>query len=384
MEDTTSIPATTHVIPAQLPASAQIEDDGAPLSAQPQSHLYFPALDGLRFLAVTMVFFYHYAHLPLGWTGVDIFFVLSGFLITGILWDTRETRHRWRNFYARRALRIFPLYYGLLLFFVLTIPLVHWQWHWSQLFYFVYLQNFVRFLPHLGYEPENLLPTTLGHLWSLAIEEQFYLLWPLLVFRARSLDRLLRISWSIVAGCLLLRIGLQMTLPHAMLDNYFLYRCTFTRIDTLVLGGIGALALRSTQSEAAVRRLLRFAWLSGGALALVLVLARGSLRYPGMQTIGFTAIAAVSLGVVLLAVRPTMVARIFSQTLLRRLGGYAYGIYIFHLLVTFPVHTWTARHPHWLALPADILVYIIIILVAMASYHFYEAPFLRLKRHFVR
>jgi peptidoglycan/LPS O-acetylase OafA/YrhL len=75
---------------------------------------YYPALDGLRAVAFLLVFFLHYLGLPWGWVGVEMFFVLSGFLITGILYDTRDHPHRWRTFYVRRALRIFPLYYGTL------------------------------------------------------------------------------------------------------------------------------------------------------------------------------------------------------------------------------------------------------------------------------
>jgi len=234
-----------------------------PLTAENPAHPYFPALDGLRFWLSHSSSFITMRTCAWAGAAVDIFFVLSGFLITGILWDMRHANHRWRNFYVRRALRIFPLYYGLFLCFLFTTPLFHWQWHWTHLSYVFYLQNFVRFLPHLKYEPENLLPTTLGHLWSLAIEEQFYLLWPLLVFRVSSLESLIRIAWCIVAGCLLLRITLLLSLPHSILDNYFIYRCTFTRIDALAVGGLGALYMRAPNSVGVNKR---FYWW-GGILA---------------------------------------------------------------------------------------------------------------------
>src|ERR1700742_2071666 len=94
----------------------------------PENRVFYPALDGLRAIAFLMVLLQHYLAVPWGWTGVNVFFVLSGFLITGILWDTRDTPHRIRNFYVRRALRIFPLYYAIALLFVLTTPLLHWHW----------------------------------------------------------------------------------------------------------------------------------------------------------------------------------------------------------------------------------------------------------------
>src|ERR1700722_7833144 len=100
----------------------------------PEKKRFYPALDGLRAIAVLMVFYQHYypnfrMGLNWGWAGVDIFFVLSGFLITGILYDTQNAAHRFRNFYVRRTLRIFPLYYGVLLLALLLTPLLHWTWH---------------------------------------------------------------------------------------------------------------------------------------------------------------------------------------------------------------------------------------------------------------
>ena len=94
----------------------------------PDNNAFFPALDGLRALAFLMVFGFHYLQMPWGWTGVDIFFVLSGFLITGILFDSCHHPHRIRNFYLRRTLRIFPLYYGVFLLLVILDPIFRWNW----------------------------------------------------------------------------------------------------------------------------------------------------------------------------------------------------------------------------------------------------------------
>ena len=91
------------------------------------------ALDGMRAIAFMMVFLQHYCGLKWGWSGVDLFFVLSGFLITGILFDSRNDLHRARNFYVRRTLRIFPLYYGIMLLLLLSSPVFHWDWSWGYL-----------------------------------------------------------------------------------------------------------------------------------------------------------------------------------------------------------------------------------------------------------
>src|SRR5438270_7909455 len=98
----------------------------------PSNNAYFSALDGFRAIAFLTVFATHYLLLPWGFTGVDAFFVLSGFLITGILYDKRDDLHRARNFYVRRSLRIFPLYYGIMLALVLLYPIFRWEWnaHW--------------------------------------------------------------------------------------------------------------------------------------------------------------------------------------------------------------------------------------------------------------
>ena len=99
------------------------------------------------------VFLWHYVGLPYGWAGVDVFFVLSGFLITGILYDTRDDPHRVRNFYIRRTLRIFPLYYGVFLTVFLMTPFMHWEWTWQWIAWPLYLGNFLPFLyPHLNNE----------------------------------------------------------------------------------------------------------------------------------------------------------------------------------------------------------------------------------------
>src|SRR5262245_13745 len=163
-----------------------------------------PALDGLRGLAILPVMLTHFvsdgdlspvskvdeivsATLTLGWVGVELFFVLSGFLITGILLDSRGAPHYFRNFYIRRTLRIFPLYYGFLALWLGVLPLFYkWPndvlkvvsipvspvWSWA------YLTNIVQAL----HDDWRAGPPYTTHFWSLAIEEQFYLVWPTVVF----------------------------------------------------------------------------------------------------------------------------------------------------------------------------------------------------------
>ncbi len=179
---------------------------------------YYPALDGLRAVAVAMVFFQHYGAgrawvFGWGWTGVDVFFVLSGFLITGILYDSQDRPHRFRDFYARRTLRIFPLYYFVWIVVVLLAPWAEWQWSWRWALWPAYLGNYARFLfLHGAGDPYRFDRLTfgplvrgwfgypmhlyIGHFWSLCVEEQFYLVWPWVVYAVRRRERLGLVSYG--------------------------------------------------------------------------------------------------------------------------------------------------------------------------------------------
>ena len=141
-----------------------------------------------------------------GWIGVDLFFVLSGFLITGILYDAKGGPHYFRNFYMRRSLRIFPLYYAFLILIFAVMPLLRASgadhvgkqvWMWT------YLSNVL--FARVGWEG---MPAHTTHLWSLAIEEQFYLLWPLLVWLA-SRRRLIQLCVGSIAVAFATRLVLH-------------------------------------------------------------------------------------------------------------------------------------------------------------------------------
>jgi peptidoglycan/LPS O-acetylase OafA/YrhL len=228
--------------------------DGAP-ATRPANHTYFPALDGLRAVAFLMVFGAHYLKLPWGWTGVDVFFVLSGFLITGILFDARNQPHRVRNFYVRRTLRIFPLCYGLMLLLLLSYPIFHWDWDWKWLLWPAYLGNFCRGIHPYGvgsamelladFKPLSRIyhgvALSFGHFWSLCVEEQFYLIWPWVVFWLRDRRKLFYVCLSCVLICPIMRLVGNHLLPQFMLQQEVLYRWTPFRVDALLLGGLSCL-----------------------------------------------------------------------------------------------------------------------------------------------
>jgi peptidoglycan/LPS O-acetylase OafA/YrhL len=205
---------------------------------------YYKNLDGVRAIAALMVMVFHFfQHVEpstkllniltkvsvFGQTGVTLFFVLSGFLITRILLDTKETTGYFKNFYLRRALRIFPLYYLFLAITYYVVPLIVNTPFGSfnqQIFYFTYLQNFA-----ITFNWDSVGPV---HFWSLAVEEHFYLFWPVVVYLF-STKNLSRVIIGIIIGALLLRIF--------MLNNgYGVFYFTFTRFDSLAIGALLAIA----------------------------------------------------------------------------------------------------------------------------------------------
>jgi peptidoglycan/LPS O-acetylase OafA/YrhL len=315
----------------------------------PGTHV--PALDGIRGIAILLVMFCHftlyggmqpactldklYYRVALaGWVGVDLFFVLSGYLITGILLDTKGGEYFFRNFYTRRALRIFPLYYGFLLLFFVIFPLTMPTseslrlLHRDQGWYWGYLANVL-----IAFEGWTPVPGTVGHLWSLAVEEQFYLIWPVVIFMFRRRN-LKIICLTLIPISLGVRVGLSLAgNPTAA------YVLTPARMDALAVGAFLALAAREPSGLANV---LRFVWpvIAGSSVSLASILIwRGALRPESMavQTIGYTSIAFLCGALLTLAATSTpetKIGRILSHPILVSFGYYSYALYIFHLPIT--------------------------------------------------
>ncbi len=225
----------------------------------PASEHWFPGLDGVRAVAVFLVFVVHYVHKGyVGWTGVIIFFVLSGFLITGVLYDSRHQPRRFVNFYVRRSLRIFPLFYFIWLLVLVGAPFLGEQWHPIHILWPVYLGNFARFfagtiaVDHI-YTRFSAVPIEIGHFWSLAVEEQFYLLWPLVVFKVLDRHKLIRICLGVMTTVLLLRSALLFVVPASFIEMGFFFRMMFFQADAFLFGGLLALLLRGPHKERVLR-----------------------------------------------------------------------------------------------------------------------------------
>lgn len=306
-------------------------------------------MDGLRGIAIILVMLHHFGLygqmgstifldaqikriLLSGWIGVDLFFVLSGFLITGILLDSKGGRHFFRNFYARRFLRIFPLYYGFLFGFLIVVPLLYpvgskfvtlleeQAWYWT------YLINF-----KIGFDswPDYYI---IGHFWSLAVEEQFYLFWPLTVFFLRRRNLLL-------TCCALLLVSLAVRIVLVLMDfKTGAYVLTPARMDALAMGGLLSIALRSEKGKAFLSRWTRpTLWCSGFTL-IALFFWKNHLdpERTSVLSIGLTALAFFFGALLILAITapPThSLRKLFSSRLLRFFGRYSYALYVFHHLV---------------------------------------------------
>ncbi len=321
------------------------------------------------------------------WIGVTLFFALSGFLITGILWDTLRRPHFFRNFYARRALRIFPLYYGVLLTLMVFSRVLHLQWNHWQWFYLTYTANLA-----LGQMGQLITPhINLSHFWSLQVEEQFYLVWPIVVYRCRRLRTLI---FTAAVGCLgVLGIRAFLVFFHAHFTNpYLTMSPTFSCADNLLFGCILALLLRTSYRERTLALAPKIFAVCSVAVVLMALADHGLRFYNSalQQTlgasligIGFTALIGMSL------LPASRTARLFRLSLLRFFGKYSYGLYVFHYtldaVLTHRLRLILLSHTHSKAVSVvagAVIVGGLSVGVAWLSYHLYEVHFLKLKRYF--
>lgn len=360
-----------------------------------------PELDGVRGMAIAMVLIWHYVGItlppagveqhPNTWipnfkqsliilrSGVDLFFVLSGFLIGGILIDQRQTNNYYKIFFLRRACRILPLYYLLILLFFFArafdaqgelfggpIPL---------LAYATFTQNY--FMPVFGTYGAAWLSAT----WSLAIEEQFYLFFPFVVRRTRR-----ALPWILAAGVIgapLLRIWSYFYFDGDDFPAYIWLPC---RLDSLCWGGLLSYVLRTRRGRSWVdrhRRPLRWSLgtLTIGAVALDVALARDVGFY--MSILGHTllgALYALALLLIILNAGSQSTRWLRSRPLIW-LGQVSYGIYLIHGIVLVAVFQ-AARRDRILDSSSSALLLVIALLttlgVCAASYYWFERPFLRL------
>ena len=360
---------------------------------------HYPAVDGLRGVAILLVLVAHArwavgesTHIDrfvksltgVGWSGVTMFFVLSGFLITGILLNTREQPQYFKVFYSRRALRIFPLYYLSLLVLLMVGPAV--SNHVASLpeqqyrvYYFVYLQNWIRV-----FDP-NYTGALVGHFWSLAIEEQFYLVWPLVIWFTpvhvlRWVCIGLILASPLARGCAVM----------ADLRPLSVYGMTFSQFDSLAAGALVAVWMFGP-SKMPQRKTLWLVCLVciAGLVAVALWRGRVSPHNRVGVVLGPSLFTGVYVSLLMLALeesdRMGPLARAFSASPIRMLGKYSYAIYVVHIPLRWMTLKWfpELRQHQSAAMFAEFMIgYTLASLaIAVISWHLIEKHFLALKRY---
>jgi len=378
---------------------------------------HLPALDGVRGIAILLIILFHAETMWLavfwrfpslwidgavmrmansGWIGVDLFFVLSGFLITRILINAREGAGYFRSFYARRFLRIFPLYYGALFFLIVILPSLpgfrgnqdlallrhHQAEYWSYAFNVTFsLHPFAERGDYMSF-----------HFWSLAVEEQFYLVWPLVVL-VLGRRRLGAFCLLCIAAAPLIRYMLLHGLVPETHGPFAAYLLMPARMDTLALGGlIAVLALNPDMLRRASRWALPVGAASAAIVAVFYFQEGGLWAYNrGVQVFGYSAVALTFAAIVAMIVGGPagFLQAAFGHRVLRFFGKYSYGLYVVHPQIMHWTMQLARDHDAIRTVGGSYLPFLfgftmvtggLSVAVAWLSWHLYEKQFLKLKR----
>lgn len=355
-------------------------------------------LDGIRGLAILMVIVYHYLNyvdtkalpfmrlpcrlLDITWSGVDLFFVLSGFLIAGILLDSRTSTTYYRTFYMRRFHRILPLYtvwlvaFSIGLFAVTRFGALQYSTVFNSVIplasFPLFAQNFFQAAR------QSFGPAWMDITWSLAAEEQFYLLLPLII-RVLDRRRLFVFSLLAIAAAPILRVLLA-AFGNPLHGPYVLLPC---RADAF---GIGVLISLLSRTESVWQRIARNR--SYIVLAFIVLLSASGIliRWPRrdfLNTFGFTTLAMLYGCLILLSmINPGRLLRfVFFRSVLPSVGTMAYGLYIFHHGLLGLAHAVAFGEPPVIrdvkTCAISMGAFVCTVLLAIASWRYFEKPFIR-------
>lgn len=364
-----------------------------------------PELDGVRGLAIIFVLVFHiftdypkHFDIPvysiiarvanMGWSGVDIFFVLSGFLITSILLRTKNDPGYFKKFYGRRILRIFPLYYVTITFLFIAMPWLDpakaastqalWPW------YYTYVQNWGNAF--------NLIPTSayLGPAWSLAIEEQFYLFWPAAAYYLKP-KKLAIFSIGMVLASIALRFGIIWKARKLIDYNKFFYFSTITQLEPLIIGALIALAFQTDWWTKLLKRIAAPTLILGIGLIAFFAWQKPDSplvdNYP-MYMYGYSVIAiSTAMLIVLVSTlsQNNILRIIFRSKIMLFFGKYSYAIYLFNKPI-IQQYIRLFENNHWESFFAWVIYFLLCLgtclLFALLSWNLLEKRMLALKKYF--
>lgn len=353
-------------------------------------------MDGVRAIGILMVIFKHfygtYINVSFFWTSIDLLFTLSGLLITGILVETKDSPQYFKNFYIRRALRIFPLYYLLVIIFLFYILFITnnsetLKYFTNNIGYFLlYWQNwyFINYgIPEGGH---------LNHTWSLAVDEQIYILWPLLIFLCRNKSQLIWLCVSTLLFCLFFRIWyVNFYLSSTPINHYAAFHNTFCRIDSFAAGSLLYCLMRFNVNFLNKKNalILFFATIF---LVIIVGLKDNNFDFTGyyMGSFGFTLMGLNFSSCIYLSLTSNnkLIKVILQNSILIYIGKISYSLYVFHwfilmlLLPTFNIFLKKILNvdANFIAITICLIVTFII---SALSYKFFEKPIIKLKKKFV-
>jgi peptidoglycan/LPS O-acetylase OafA/YrhL len=359
---------------------------------------FIPSLEGVRGYAFLIVFLAHFLNIveynPQKWWSypeflfgqidplvLPVFFVLSGYLICGILIDTREREGYFKVFYARRTLRVFPLYYLTLLGSALISKMRGYPLTFPFWIHFLYIHNL---FPIIASNLNSFPTKVISHLWSMGVEEQFYMLWPLVVWLCPNRRILLRVTLLLIA----FSVALRFAFPLLKLPPRFIYFWTPTRVDAILLGGV-LVMIRGEKIYRWLEPIAQYIAL-GGLVTIALISSVKQSTVLGTPVHAATLISLwniIAAGIVVAAMRKgSFLCRACSMKGICWLGARSYGLYLFHLIILlWFLHSCAPRLAGFMPSKCAFLVaaagaFGLTVLLAALCYRFIEEPAMNLKK----